>query len=139
MFTIFTPEQINQGIQFVVNLFLLVLGTSVGTFTRELIFPKDNNIGENIGFSVFSGITVFGILQRFPDISVEYSFLICFFLGFFLPSFKDWFQGKKLLRILTRVFKQTKSMKDAVIDSIAEELDNQENKSSKEDVNNKGE
>lgn len=138
MFTIFTPEQINEGIKFSVNLFLLILGTSVGTFTRELIFPKQNNFGENLGFCLFSGITVFGILLRFPTLSLEYSFLLCFFIGFFLPSFKNWFKDKQIFRMIFKIASVTKSTTDAVIETISEELE-KEQQASEEAEDKKGE
>ena len=123
---LFSPEELNNLIKLVLNLSLLILGTSVGIFTRELIFPKDNSFKENVGLSLVAGIIAFGVSIRFPNITLEYGFLLCFILGFMLPLFKDWMKDKTLFRIFFRAVKKTSDLKDNLIEEIDKEINKEE-------------
>lgn len=66
---IYTTEELYNLIKLVSQLIMLIMSTSVGTFTRELLFPKVNTVRENIGLSLVSGFIAFGILTRYSEVA----------------------------------------------------------------------
>ena len=130
LFTFYTPEEINAFIKLVTELVLLVVGTSIGTFTRELIFPKHNTLRQNIGLALVAGFISFGVMVKFEDkMTFEYAFLICVSLGFFVPLFKNYFKDKKLFKILFHAWNKTNSLASNVATGVAEEIDKEEGES----------
>jgi hypothetical protein len=124
LFTFYTPEEINEFIKLITKLVLLVFGTSVGTFTRELLFPDSNTLRQNIGLALVSGFIAFGVMLRYSDVlTLEYSFLICVFLGFFIPVFKNWFKGKKIFKIIFRAWNKTADIATNVMTEVGNELE----------------
>jgi hypothetical protein len=122
----YSPEEINAIIKIVTKIVVLMFATSAGTFTRELIFPKTHSFGQNMGLTFASGFIVFGILLRFPELSLEYSFLVCVGVGFFVPVFKDWLKGKKIFKILFSVLSKTSDIASTAIEEINTELEKEE-------------
>lgn len=129
LFTLYTPEEINELLKVFTSITMLTFATSLGTFSRELIFPKTNTLSENIGLAFVSGFIAFGLTLRYGDIlTVEKSFVLCTFLGFFLPVFKNWFKGKKIFKILFSVLNKTSDIASTAIDEINKELEKEEDK-----------
>lgn len=123
MLELLNPEDVNAFIKLIAELVLLIFGTSVGTFTRELVFPKANTFKQNVGLSLISGFLSFGILLKYPSLSLEYIFLMTVSIGFFVPVFQDWFKGKKLFKILFRVLTKTADMASTTISEVHAELE----------------
>ena len=121
---VFSPEEVNIMLRFVVEFLMLLLGTSVGTFAREAIYPQQNTFRQNMGWLLLSTTIAFGITVKFHDhLTMAYTFLICVASGFFIPVFKDWFRDKKLLKIAVKAAKKTSSLSESLLDSIDEELE----------------
>lgn len=119
---LYSAEELNQGIKIVTELVLLIMATSIGVFTRELIFPSKNKFGKKIGFAILAGFIAFGIMLKFTGITLEILFLICIGLGFFICTFEGWFKDKKILKIILRIIKNTKTTLDSTIEEIDKEL-----------------
>ena len=121
---IFTPEEINDILVIIVKIAIFVFTTSVGTFTRELVFPEENTAKQNIGWSVLSGFIAFGIATVFlKDVSLACSALICFGLGFFTPSFHTWFKDKTFFKIAVRSLNRATETSQVILEEVERELD----------------
>lgn len=108
-----------------IDLFIFVCATSIGVFTKELIFPKENTKKQNFGLAILAGIISFALTVIFKDqltlAGEAVIFLLSIAIGFFIPSFKSWFGGKLLFKILFKGF-----FKNSVITEIEKELDKEE-------------
>lgn len=130
--SVFSPEEINAVIELVLKFITFVFATSVGTFTREMIYPQENTFKQNIGFSLLSAIVAFGLSilleNRLPkedhNLALAYIFLLCVAVSFFLPAFKDWLKGKNIFRIIARILKKTNDLTTTIIDEVDKELTN---------------
>lgn len=122
-----TFEELLQLVWLTIQLLILILSTSVGTFAMGLVAPKVNTVKENIGLSFVAGFIAFAVKVRFTEtISSEWLFLVCIGLGFFIPFFKNWFKGKKLFKILFRVLHKTSDLTSNIIDEVSSELEKEE-------------
>lgn len=120
---LYSAGEINMVLKLISELISLILITSIGTFTREMIFPKENTFKQNIGLALMSGFVAFGINVFFQEMmTLAYTALICFASGFFVPVFKDWFKGKTFFKIFTRVLKNTSDATSTIIDEVDKEL-----------------
>ena len=119
---LYTPEEINNAIKLVTELVLFIFATSVGTFTRELIFPKKNTFKENLGFGMLAAFIAFGVMLKFPGLTLELLFLICVGIGFFIPAFESWFKGKKIFKIILKIINKTSNITNTTLEEIEKEL-----------------
>lgn len=134
---VFSPDEINNILRLIVEYLMLVLGTSIGTFSREAIYPKQNGFRENVGWLLLSASIAFGVTIKFDEyLTMAYTFLICVASGFFVPAFKDWFEGKKIIRVAIKTFKKVNSASDSLLDEIDEELYKEENTKSEDKTEN---
>ena len=127
LLSLYSPEEINAAIKMVTSLGILVLATSLGTFTKELLFPKMNTFRQNIGLVLVSGFVALWVVVRYEDVmSVESVFLMCVALGFFVPGFKDWLKGNKIFKILFSIANKTSDVASTAIEEIHKELEKEE-------------
>ena len=56
---------------------ILISGTAIGLFTRELIYPSKKGFLYYLGLSMLSGFVAFGIKLYLTDLSVPLTFLLC--------------------------------------------------------------
>ena len=106
---------------------ILVFATSVGTFSREMIFPRENTFRQNVGWSILSGMVAFAITQSLKNsITIAFTFMLAFAMGFFLPVFKDWISGKKIFKIAIKILKGVKSAGESALDEIEKELSDED-------------
>ena len=127
LLSLYSPEEINAAIKMVTSLGILVLATSLGTFTKELLFPKMNTFRQNIGLVLVSGFVALWVVVRYEDVmSVESVFLMCVALGFFVPGFKDWLKGNKIFKILFSIANKTSDVASIAIEEIHKELEKEE-------------
>jgi len=127
LLSLYSPEEINAAIKMVTSLGILVLATSLGTFTKELLFPKMNTFRQNIGLVLVSGFVALWVVVRYEEVmSVESVFLMCVALGFFVPGFKDWLKGNKIFKILFSIANKTSDVASIAIEEIHKELEKEE-------------
>jgi len=119
----YSPDEINATIKIVLGYALLVCATSLGVFTRGMIFPAINTAKQNIGYTLLSASISFAIMTIFySSMTMGIMFVLSIFIGFFLPAFSKLLEGTRLVRALGRAFKKTNSFKDNLIDEIDKEL-----------------
>ncbi len=124
---LYSPAEINNILKLVSELFSLIIITSVGTFAREMIFPKENTFKQNVGLSLIAGFIAFGVNIYYAEMmTLAYTALLCFALGFFVPAFKDWLKGKLIFRLGSRILRKAKDATTAVIDEVDDELNKEE-------------
>ena len=126
---IYTAEELNEMLRIIASFTLLFFATTVGNFTRNLMFSIINPLRENIGMSLFSGFIAFGINIKYgDDMSLAISFLICVLIGFFTPSFKSWFKDKTILKFFIKAYRATSTVTDNILQNIDEKLDDDDTK-----------
>lgn len=124
---LYSPDEINNILKLVTELFMLIFATSIGTFTREMIYPKEHTFKQNIGFSLIAGFIALAVTVQFEDkLNLAYSFLVCVGIGFFIPVFKGWLKGKKLFKIITKAINKTTSVTSNLLEEVEKELDEEE-------------
>ena len=119
---LYTPEEINSAIKLVTELVLFIFATSVGTFTRELLFPEKNTFKKNLGFGIIAGFIAFGIMLKFQGLTLELLFLICVGIGFFIPAFEHWFKDKIIFKLILRIINKTSNITSTALEEIEKEL-----------------
>lgn len=128
---IYTPEEVNAVLELIIQFSILVFATSVGTFTREMIYPDENTFSQSIGLLLLSAVIAFAVTIKFnEEITIAYTFLICVASGFFVPAFKDWLKGKTLFQLLLRILKGMKNATDSAVDELDKKLEDDENDNS---------
>lgn len=102
------------------------LGTRVGVYTFTLMHSHNHKLTKNQvkGLSMLASFVAMGINYKFSsEIALVWSFLLCIGTGYMLPFFRGWLDGKKIVRIFTKSYLQTKDFKSSVIENIDKELD----------------
>lgn len=127
IYDIYGPEQVAEVIKLIVDFSVLVVATSVGNFARGLLFSSENSFKQNVGLSLISGAIAFALTLKFAEnITIPIGFLICFGLGFFIPSFKDWLKDKTLAKIIAKAALKSSDLATSVLEEVSHELDEEE-------------
>ena len=120
----YSVEEINAILRLVTELVVLIFATSVGTFSREMIFPDDNKFKQNVGLTLLASFIAFGITLKFEEhMTLPRTFLLCVGLGFFTPAFKEWFRDKKIFKIVGKIIKSTSDVTSSIVDEVSDEID----------------
>jgi len=121
---LFTPEEINTAIRIVTEFAVFIFATSVGSFTRGLVYPDENNFKQNLGLTFLATLISFTLNQIFKEtITMAFTFIMSASLGFFIPAFKNWFKDKTLFKILFNVLRKTSDTTTTIIEEVGKELD----------------
>ena len=124
---IVSPEEINEILRFIAVYLSLFLGTSVGTYTKYMLFPSDNKFKQWVGLAALSSFVALRICLHLGDtLSLAGTFLMCVSVGFTVPSLKSWFKGRKLLKIALRAFVKTNDLTSNLLDEVGDELEKEE-------------
>ena len=136
--SLYSPDEVNAIIRLLAEFCTLLFGTSVGVFIREMIFPKQNTFRQNLGFSILSAVVALWLTVYFHNsLSLAYTFVLTVATGFFIPTFKDWFRGKKIFRIIINAVKGASGMSDSIINEVDKELKKEEKKEEQEEIREK--
>ena len=112
------------------DLFGFIVFTSIGVFTKELIFPEECTKRENFGLAILAGIISFAISVFYHEqltVAGETAmFLLSVTIGFFISSFKNWFKDKTFFRIISKAIKNTNMATTSILDEIDKELNKDE-------------
>lgn len=120
---IFSPEEINELLRFLSVYLSLFLGSSIGTYTKCMLFPSKNNFKQWVGLAILASLISLKIYLMLDETSLPQIFLVCTTVGFVTPAFKSWFKGKKLVKIFINAFKKTNDLTSTLIDELGESLD----------------
>jgi Na+-driven multidrug efflux pump len=120
-----TAVEINQVLDLLVSLFIYAGLGAIGVISRDLIFPEDNNIRENFGLCIFTGIFVSTVSYFLIDIFADklLYMIIALVSGFFIPALKSWLKGTKLISIIFKGYKNAKSIQSSIEKELEKALD----------------
>jgi hypothetical protein len=96
----------------------------IGVINFELFFPPKLNFREIIGFSIITGFVSIGISLILSD-HIAFKILmtiISYFTGFLTPFVKTK-EGKRLVKIIYKGYRNAKTIKSSIESEIGKELE----------------
>ena len=114
--------EINQVLPVLKNMMIFTSFSAVGVYTKGMIFPELNNFRAKLGLSLLTSIIFLTVTYIF-EIDILLMMIISPVVGFFIPSFKDWFKGKKIIKILFKGYRRAKKIQDAIEEGFEKEFD----------------
>jgi len=117
-------EYLDHLLNFAAILIGIYISVFFGNFTYSLL--SNSKISDRMKHGLLLLSMAISILINYTyrnQLDIIYSLLICYFVGFIVPIFRDIKKLKKLVKIGIKGYKNAKNITDSIIDEVDKELE----------------